>query len=96
MAVLFGSRARGTHREDSDIDVLVTEEEAKMIPRQLLAENGGPIDAFYMPESDGWASAVGSYEQRMVRVFDEHEVLIEYKEIDINEVIKLALTLKQI
>ena len=95
MAVLFGSRARGTHREDSDIDVLVTEEEAKMIPRQLLTENGGPIDAFYMPESDGWAIAVGSYEQRMVRVFDEHEVLIEYKEIDINEVIKLALTLKQ-
>ena len=95
MAVLFGSRARGTHREDSDIDVLVTEEEAKTIPNQLLTENGGPIDAFYMPESDGWAIAVGSYEQRMVRVFDEHEVLIGYKEIDINEIIKLALTLKQ-
>ena len=56
---LFGSRARGDHRPDSDIDLAVV---CRMDPR-ILAECGGdPFSArmfFWQDHAPGWAAELG-------------------------------------
>lgn len=66
---LFGSYARGKEHPDSDIDVLIeSEEELRQIPPELLMANGGPIDAFWMPNDDGWAEAIDGGKIKMPRM----------------------------
>ncbi len=70
-AYLFGSRARGDHRHDSDIDVLLTPVRvasahpvAKDVDlndlierlRPLAIEYGGPLDLFVDNGVDWWAA----------------------------------------
>lgn len=93
MALLFGSRSRNTNRKNSDIDILVTKKELSMIPKRLLITNGGPIDAFFMPNSDGWALAIDDSE-RMMLVFDSSGDLLGCKEVNIKDIIKLAKKLQ--
>ena len=56
--LLFGSRCRGAHRPDSDIDVFI-EDESELLwfhPHRCV-EFGGPVDAFWWSDSE-WTTAV--------------------------------------
>ena len=78
MAYLFGSRATGKARVDSDVDVFVEMEERLRIPDELLIECGGPLDAFHMPDGCGWACAIGSETDRRLKIHRYmHEEVIE-------------------
>ncbi len=56
---LFGSRARGEHKPNSDVDVFVAPEEAWSFPDELVWERGkGPIDLWYLPDESGFSQAV--------------------------------------
>lgn len=49
--LLFGSRARGTHRPDSDIDVILEDDaEYGWIDAGDLISNGGVVDAFMLSD----------------------------------------------
>jgi len=74
--LLFGSRANGEARPDSDIDLFLEfPEELDLLPPELLMANGGPVDAFWLPGTDGWATAVGD-EGRMLPCWDRFDSLV--------------------
>ena len=66
--ILFGSRARGEGRSDSDLDLLVIEPEVKsrraefVRLRQALGDLGVPIDLIVVPAShvDEWGHFEGT------------------------------------
>lgn len=66
--ILFGSRARGEGRSDSDLDLLVIEPELKsrraefVRLRQALGDLGVPIDLIVVPAShvDEWGHFEGT------------------------------------
>lgn len=80
---LFGSRAAGTNREASDIDVLVegTEEEIQRIKDELnwfSTEQGGPLDLFRVGSVDNEIDLVSVYsdpdDPRVVLVGDQDDL----------------------
>jgi len=88
---LFGSRSPISSkrpRPDSDIDIFIeSEDELRQIPSRLLAVNGGPIDAFWYPETD-WAFAVG--DDRQLLCWDEWGCTVQPIQISIREVLSMA------
>jgi predicted nucleotidyltransferase len=67
--VLFGSRARGDSRSDSDLDLLVIEPKSGSRSsefvrlRNALGEVGVPVDllVYWTSEADKWAEVPGSF-----------------------------------
>jgi uncharacterized protein len=67
--VLFGSRARGDSRSDSDLDLLVIEPKSGsrgsefVRLRNALGEVGVPVDllVYWTSEADKWAEVPGSF-----------------------------------
>jgi len=89
---LFGSRARGDPTSPSDIDVFVeTEAELEAIPQHLVMVNDGPIDAFWMPNADGWADAIGTGQERQLLV--DSSTQREARPISVKNVLHLALSI---
>jgi len=85
---LFGSRRRGDHRPDSDIDIFL--DDGEEIPSEWLIVNGGPVDAFHLPGDDGWGWAVGD-EERALLVWDNRFMRIDDpRPIDIAELTSLV------
>ena len=81
---LFGSRARGTARLVSDIDIFCeTREDADRLPPEWLISAGGPVDAFEMPGSDGWAYPITNHidDDRMLLTVDKWGLLVDPIEI---------------
>ena len=65
--ILFGSRARGEHRDSSDADILIVQEtskrpiERRMAAEPILADRGLPLDIFvYTPDEVRRLYAMGS------------------------------------
>lgn len=80
---LFGSRAAGTHREASDIDVLVEGSEAQISQLEeelnwFSTEQGGPLDLFRLGSVDNEIDLVAAYSDpsnpRVVLVGDQEDL----------------------
>jgi hypothetical protein len=87
---VFGSRASGEHRENSDIDVLVEGPDAdiegvKQALHYYSTEQGGPLDLFVLGSVDNSCDLVAAYAPkdapRTVGVGDEE---------DLDEVLSIA------
>lgn len=90
---LFGSRARRDNRVDSDIDIFIeSDEELTLIPSELLIVNGGSVDAFWLPNADGWADAVGTGQMR--QLLCDQLTLAEAVRITAEEIVKTAIRVK--
>ncbi len=80
---LFGSRAAGSNREASDIDVLIegTEQEINQLKEELhrfSTEQGGPLDLFRISSVDNEIDLVAAYSDpddlRVVLVGDQEDL----------------------
>jgi hypothetical protein len=92
--LLFGSRARGEARIDSDIDIFIEDdEEVSMIPRAWLIDNGGPVDAFEMPNGDGTAFPLTDNEdsdRRLILERDWDYIVLTLQKISLEQLEKLV------
>lgn len=78
---IFGSRAKGSHRPDSDIDVLIEGqnsdiERVKVALEEWSIEQGGPIDLFIVGSVDNEIDLVAAYsvnDSRVVGVGDSED-----------------------
>ena len=68
MIYLFGSRAKGLHRPDSDVDVIITEDPEAEVLRPHLIAHGGPVDAFW--DGPDWLSPVDEEESGRLLMLD--------------------------
>lgn len=78
---IFGSRATGNHRSDSDIDVLMEGSVWSIVyAKEALfcfsVEQGGPLDLFVLGSVDNEIDLVSAYEgdSRLVALGDEDDL----------------------
>ena len=69
MIYLFGSRAHGCPRLDSDIDLLITEDSEAEALRPYLIAHGGPVDAFW--DGPDWLVPVDEEESGRMLLVDD-------------------------
>lgn len=97
--LLFGSYCHGEPNEQSDIDIFVEHdwESGWLLSRGWTLEQGGNVDAFEMPDADGWATPVtidpDGYDGRMLLCWDKWGPTVTTRPIDLDELTALVESL---